>query len=134
MNEIDVTLYSTLTGGAALTALLSGTAAVYPMQAPQGASYPYIVFNQMAGGNLGITQNKRREYLYQVQIYTKASLAAAWAIDAQVDALLDGKTLSVAGWTNSRTERGTDLPITETLANGETVYSVRTFYTIRLSK
>lgn len=134
MNELDVSLYSALTGGTALTALLSGTAAVYPMQAPVTAVYPYIVFNQQAGGETNQTQRDRREYLYQIACYTNTSIAAAWAIDAQVSARLKGVTLTVTGWTNSVTFRETDLPILETLTSGEIVYSVRTFYRIRLSK
>ncbi len=37
-------LYTRLTGGAALTALLSAATAVYHIQAPQGAVLPYVVF------------------------------------------------------------------------------------------
>lgn len=132
MKAVDDALYTTLTGGTALTALLSGTAAIYNGQAPADAALPYIVFNQQAGGDENLTPSRMKNYLYQIASYTKVSQAAAWAMDAQADALIHGATLSVTGWTNFYTTKNTELPIIENLANGEVVYSVRSIYRIRL--
>lgn len=132
MLQVDIALSSILTGGTALTALLSGTAAVYNAQAPQGAAYPFVVFNQQAGGDDNLTQTRMKTYVYQIASFSKTSQAAAWAMDAAVDTLLNGVTLSVTGWTNFWTAKEQELPIIENLSNGEMVYSVRSLYRIRL--
>lgn len=124
MNELDTAIY---------TALTAGTVNAYNMSAGT-AALPYVIYNQQAGGYLNEAQHDAVEYLYQMQCYSGVSLAAAWAQEAQVKALLKGKTLSVSGWTHVSTFRETDVPIMETLANGEHVYSVRAFYRFRLSK
>ncbi len=48
MNALAASIYGTLTGGTALTALLAGTASIYNTVVPQGAAFPYLVFNQQA--------------------------------------------------------------------------------------
>ena len=133
MDELDQAIYTRLTGGTALTALLSGTAAVYSGLAPQGAALPYIVYNQQSGGDENLTPSRSKSYLYQIQIYSGVSQAAAWAIDAQVDALLHGYTFAVGGgWTNWWTAKDGELPLIETKPNGDVVYSVRSLYRIKL--
>lgn len=133
MDELDQAIYTRLTGGTALTALLSGTAAVYAGQAPQGAALPYIVYNQQSGGDENLTPSRSKSYLYQIQIYSGVSQSAAWAIDAQVDALLHGHTFTVGGgWTNWWTAKDGELPLIETKPSGDVVYSVRSLYRIKL--
>lgn len=133
MDELDQAIYTRLTGGTALTALLSGTAAVYAGLAPQGAVLPYIVYNQQSGGDENLTPSRSKSYLYQIQCYSGVDWVAAWAIDAQVDALLHGHTLSVSGgWTNWWTAKDGELPLIETRPSGDVVYSVRSLYRIKL--
>ena len=45
MNALTSAIYTTLTGGTALTSLLAGTASVYYNAAPDDATFPYVVFN-----------------------------------------------------------------------------------------
>jgi hypothetical protein len=123
-------LYSKLTGGTALTALLAGTTSVYNKQPPDGAALPYVVYNNQGGG----PENQNPSAMTNNVIFVRAwaaSDAAARAIDAQCDALLSGKTLTVAGATNFWTAREQDLDTIENLPSGEKRYMAGGLYRIR---
>ncbi len=49
MKFLNAAIYGRLNSATAVTALLSGTTAIYAQQAPEGAVYPYIVYS-IAGG------------------------------------------------------------------------------------
>ena len=122
MNILNTAIYGTLTGGTALTALLAGTASVYYEQATPGAAFPYVVFSIQGGGDLNLCPSRMKDMLYFVRGYSKTSPAAAGSIDAQIDALLHDKTLTVTGWSNYRTQRETDIENVEVTTADEDIY------------
>ena len=142
MNALSVAIYNQLKAGAALTALIGGTAlpntpggvAIFQTQAPDNQSLPYVVFSYQGGGDLNINPWRIKDLLIFVRAYSGDSGAAAGAIDTQLDALLHNKTLTVAGWKNFKTRRETDIEPVVQLPSGENAYCAGGIYRIRLSQ
>jgi hypothetical protein len=136
MNALETALYGALAGGTALTALLAGgTAApsVYNQQAPDGAAFDYVVFTLMAGGDENETPHRTKNLVYQVRAVSQASPAQAGLIDAQIDAVLHLKPLTVSGWANIWCAREGDFALTETIDNVN-YYHAGGQYRIRLDQ
>lgn len=97
---LNAAVYSRLTGGAALTALLASATAVYYAAAPDDAVLPYVVFNWQAGpGETNDSPHRNPNGLLYVRGYAdRASLAGS--IDAAVDGLLHMAPLTVSGYSN----------------------------------
>ena len=134
INELAGTMYSRLSGGTALTSLLASTASIYHGRVPDGAAFPYVVFNLQGGGDENITPSRMKNIVLYVRGYSKTSQAGAGSIDAQIDALLHGQTLSVSGWVNFWTARESDLSGFEPMPNGETIWNAGGMYRIRIDK
>lgn len=133
MNALNTGILTKLTGGTALTNLLSGgTASVYYQQATDKAVMPYVVYSIQGGGDLNLCPSRMKDMLYFVRGYSKVSPAAAGSIDAQIDTLLHNQTVTVAGWSNYNTVREQDLENVETLANGDKVYMAGGVYRFSL--
>jgi len=134
-NVLNATIYSALSGGTALTALLHGTTSVYYMQAPDAASLDYVVWNWQAGPT-DDNETSRRAVggLAFVRAYSATSAARAGSIDAQIDALLHGAELTVSGWNNFWTAREESLSNVETDDAGRQIYMAGATYRVRLGK
>ncbi len=132
MNALNTALYSKLTGGTALTALLAGTTSVYNQVVPRGAALPYVVFNIQGGGPENITPARFENLVYTVKAVSAASALAAGSIDAQIDALLHLGTLSVSGWSNFLLMREERIQYVETAPEGQYIWHVGGTYRIRL--
>lgn len=91
-------VYSTLTGGTALTAALGGTF-IYSDVAPDEQPLPYVVYSYQAGGPENITPSDLRSCLVYVRAYA-ASRQAAENIASLIFDRLNKATLSLAGYTN----------------------------------
>jgi hypothetical protein len=130
-NALGSAIYSKLTGGTALTALLSGTGAVYLDQAPDNGTLPYVIYNLMAGGPSNIYPHDLRSLVYQVRGYSGTQLAAG-NIDKQCSLLLHKQALTVTGYTNIWTVRETDIVLNENTPSGEIIYSAGALYRINL--
>ena len=122
LNEVETALYSKLTGASSLTSLLAGTAAVYNGIAPEGASYPYVLFAQMSGVDDHDTSHRARQLIYVIQGVSKVGLPQAGSIDAAVDALLHMVPLSVSGWSTFWIARESDVRMTDFDAADRTKY------------
>lgn len=131
-NELKAAFYSTLTGGTALTALLAGTTSVYDSIAPREASFDYVVFNQSGGGDNNRTPRRSKDELWTVKAVSATSARTAGNIDAQIDELLHGQTLTVTGWTNYWTMRERDIEYVETTPEGRNIWHVGGIYRVRL--
>ena len=132
-NVLNAAIYSKLTGGTALTAILSGgTASIYGKQATDGAALPYVVFSPVAGGPLNICPADMRDMVYFVRGYSLSD-AGAGSIDAQISSLLHGGSLSVSGYTNYNIVREQDFSMIENLPSGQKVYMAGANYRISLS-
>lgn len=124
-------IYGTLTSGTALTALLASTTSVYHPLPPDEATLPYVVFS-ISGGPENICAADLHDNLVNIQGYARTPAAAA-AIDAQVDALVNKKVLSVSGFTNFWSVRENDLEYAEREPNGQIIYHAGAIYRIRLT-
>lgn len=130
INALNAGLYSTLSSGTALTALLGGTA-VYHLQAPDNQSLPYVVYSWQGGGKIG--QQDVTDQVEFVRGYGTSAYQAG-AIHEAAAALLDGKAISVTGWTVAMLHRMDDFENVETLPNGQKVYAMGSFYRVVMDK
>jgi hypothetical protein len=71
--------------------------------------------------------------VYYIRAYATNSTLAG-SIDAQIDALIHKKTLTVTGWSNIWTAREDNIETTEDAPNGEVIYSSGAYYRIRLDE
>lgn len=132
LNALNTAIYSTLTGGTALTALLnSGTASIFYQQASDHATLPYVVWSHPAGGPTNDYPHDSRSQLVFIRGYSTTP-ALAGTIDAQISALLHRGTLSVSGYTNWWLARETDLTLIENAPDGTKVYMAGAYYRINL--
>lgn len=132
-NAIGSAIYSKLSSGTALTALLPGTSSIYHLQAPEGEAYPYVIYSLSGGGPLNITPSDLRDEVYFIRGYSPDDLTAG-SIDAQISNLLHGGSITVSGYTNYFTTREQDLELVESLPNGQLVYMAGAYYRIQLDQ
>lgn len=132
-NALNAGIYSKLSGGTALTALLASGSAIYYQQAPDYAALPYVVFNQQGGGPDNRTDHDTRSLVYYVRGYA-GTPAVAGSVDAQLSALLHRAALTVTGWTNFWLAREEDLATVQVLPNNDRIYSAGATYRVRLTK
>jgi hypothetical protein len=132
MNATETALYSTLTGGTALTALLAGTASIYNTIGPRGGTFDYVLFQLMGGGDQNESPRRRKELLYLVKGISATSMKNAGLIDAQIDALLHNVTLTVMGWTSISTRRESDVEYVETTPEGNNYFHNGGIYRLRV--
>lgn len=122
MNAIDTAIYSKLNGGTALTTLLSGTTAIYHLQAPEGGTLPYVVWNLQGGGDENLSRHRVKQLVYFVRAYSGVGAAQAGSIDAQIDTLLHLVPLTVSGWTDLWLAREQDLELVENQPSGRQIF------------
>lgn len=129
MNALNAGIYTTLSGGTALAALV-GTA-LYYQAAPDGAALPYVKWSYQGGGPLNITASDMRDLLIYARGYASTPDMAG-SIDAAVSALLHRQTITVSGYTNFWTARETEVHLEETTPAGEHIFSAGAIYRVRL--
>lgn len=134
MNELNTALFGRLSSTAAVTALLSGTAAIYHLRAPNNAGYPYIVFSIQGGGDENDTANRTKNLVLFIRAYSGVSAKQAGSVDAQIDAALHLTPLTVSGWTDFWLAREEDLEAVESEPDGQSIYMKGGFYRVRLDK
>lgn len=109
MNDLKSALRTRLTAATALTALLSGTAAVYHGIALTGATLPYVVYTIATDTELNVTPSREREFLVDVKAIA-ANADTAGNIEIQIHTAMS-TDVSVTGWgvVNQKRERGISL-------------------------
>lgn len=132
MRVIDGAIFSRLSTGTALTSLLAGTASIYKGQAPEAATYPYVVFSAAGGGPDNDSPSDMRTEVYFVRGYATSSAYTASLIDEQVSALLHRNPLTVTGYTNFYVAREGEQELIETLPNGAPCWMSGAMYRIRI--
>ena len=130
MNETDTAIYSKLTGGVALMALLADATplSVYSWQAPNTAPYPFVVFNDQADTEDNDTAHQVHNMIYQVRGFTKVNMKAAKAIDYQCRLLLHNASLTVSSHAVLRCERIGSVRFVENQQSTEKVFSAGGLY------
>lgn len=90
-SEIPNALFGLLSTDDALGEMLSAPDAVFPLEAPEGTSYPFVVFSQVAPGDIERTfRKKARNQLWLVAAVDRSGdPATAEAIDRRCEELLD---------------------------------------------
>lgn len=133
LGPLGTSLYTTLTGGTALTSLLSSGTAVYNKQAPDNASLPYVVFSYQAGGPDNDYSAHNENNVIYIRGYA-ATDTAAQAIDNAIDGLVTGKNIAIMGYSTFWSAREQNLDLVETTPSGQKVYMAGGFYRIRAGK
>ncbi len=129
MNVQNSAMYGKLAGGTALCALVGGTAAprIYYQQAPESATLPYVIFNTQSAVEPNDSPHRVLDSVWFVRGYSNNALIAG-SIDAQVDTLLDGQSLTITGWQALWLEREQHLELVENAPSGSAVYMAGGFY------
>ena len=131
INDTATALYSTLTSGTTVTALLAGTTSIYHMQAPDNAPLPYIVYSLQAGGPELINPSKLETNTWWVRVYSASSASNAAQIFEKADALLDRKNISITGATTIQCVRDENIALVEQTPTGKAIYDCGGMYRIR---
>jgi hypothetical protein len=137
LGDTSTALYSTLNGGTVLTAALGGTARIYDMQAPDGVSPPFLVFQHQGGGPDNITSAGIESNVWVVKVYSAVGAKAASDAFALADALLHRRNIAIVSdggtintWWCAREE---NIKLLENLPNGKRVWMRGGIYRIRTS-
>jgi hypothetical protein len=134
LNAVKAALHTKLTGGTALTALLSGTAAVYEMQGPRGGTAPYVIYQKQAGSSAyTLASGKATDsHVFLVKAVTdEPSAKVAGDIREQIDLLLDRGTLTITGGTALLCRREVDVEYHE-ISEGRRINHVGATYRIEV--
>ena len=136
MNETDAAIYSKLTGGATLMALLADTmpVSVYSWQARDSAPYPFVVFNDQSDTEDNDTSHQVHNMIYQVRGFTKVNMKAAKAIDYQIRLLLHNAALTVSNHAVLRCERIGSVRFVENQQSTDKVFSAGGLYRVILER
>lgn len=129
MNELNAAIYTRLQG-TAITSLLSGTTALYNIQAPENATLPYIVWNIQGGGDENLTQNRTKNLVMFIRAYSENSAALAGSIDAQIDTAFHMQPLTVSGWTNIWCAKEQDLETVQLEPSGNQFFMAGGLYRV----
>jgi FlaG/FlaF family flagellin (archaellin) len=130
VNALNAGIYTKLTGGTALTTLLSSGTSIYYEVAPNGEVPPYVVWSYAADNPLNWTKSDLRETVAHVRGYA-SSRAMAGSIDAQIDAQLNKGSITVTGFVNISTLREQGIYRYWETATGF-LYEAGAFYRVRL--
>ncbi len=141
LNALSAAIWTRLTGGTALTALLGdGTAGVFEDHAGQAAALPYVIFHEQAGNwdqtmrEPGGSATRFYSGLWSVRAVSGSAYPKeAAAIDAQIDARLHDAALTVTGFGLLRVARESTLRYPETEGN-QTFQHVGALYRVELYK
>ena len=131
MNQVDTAIYSTLTGGTALTSLLASSSSVYHIRAPNVTTFPYVVFSLQGGGPENITPSDLWNVVYFIRAYSATNATAASNIHAEIRKLLHKKTLTISGFTNFWSALETELETAEENPDKTPIFMSGGLYRIR---
>lgn len=134
MNVLDAALYTKLSGSTALTSLLGGTAEIYSVSASEQAVFPYVVFSVQGGGDDNLDARRTKNLVYFIRAYSKVTKAEAGTIDAVLDTVLHGQSISPSGWNNYWLAREEDLESVEYPPSNQPIHMVGGFYRLLMDK
>lgn len=130
-NAVNTAVYGTITATSSITSLLSGTAAVYDTQAPDGAVLPYIVFSIQTETPDNDHGSDTRQVILSVRGFS-GTPSTAGSIDGRLSSLFHRNQFTVAGYVNFWTVRETYVPTVEIEPNGKKIYGRGALYRVRL--
>jgi hypothetical protein len=132
---MNTAIYTKLSG-TALTSLLSGGTAspsVFFGQAPDNFTLPYVVFLYPVEADENLIPHRMKNIV--IRAYgVAAAPAQAGTIDAAIDTLLNGATLTVSGWTNIWLHRENGYQVISTSESGIRYYTSGADYRAEITK
>lgn len=96
---LETALYSKLTSGTALAALVSTR--IYDTHVPASGTYPLVLFQHVAGGDTNSSPRRDVDVQFRVEAMAR-SAAEARQIAGFIDDLLHEQELTITGWSNYR--------------------------------
>jgi hypothetical protein len=111
--------------------MLAGTTSVYHLQAPDEATYPYVVFNHQGGGPTALNPSRIEDNVWWIRSYSVTSALNAAQIFEQVDALLHRINVSITGATTIWCQRESNIALVETPVTGKPIFTCGGIYRIR---
>jgi len=133
-NAINKTIYDVFKADGTLTGMLATGTPIYYQQAPDKQTYPFVVFSWQTGNDDNDTPRRAKDMILWARAFSIAGPAQAGSIDARMDTLINGKTLTVSGWSNFYTARETDVALVENLPDNNKVWQAGGMYRIRISE
>ncbi len=130
-NVLNGAIYNKLTGNSGLTDLLNSATAIYYLQAPDGATLPYVVFSVIEDAADNQQGSDMRTELIMVRGYANTP-ALAGSIDIHAGTALHRQQLTVSGYNNFWTVRETGNYTVENEPSGQRIYGAGADYRIRL--
>lgn len=127
-------IYSRLSSTAAITNLLSGTAAIYYEAAPDDPTFPYIVWSWLVPLSDNISSVDTRDGEVSIRAYEKSSSPL---IVAQIDDAIDDAMqtdLAPSGWEVFWQKRTQGQTLVERPPTGEIIHMMGGQYQIRSGK
>ena len=133
MLALEEALYTTLSGGTALTALLGGTA-IYNALGPQGTAvtYPLVMFTKSSGLDDNDSPRRTKTLVYQATGISDKGKKEAETIDNAIDALLHDSSLTVTGWSEYWVRRESDISYVEQIPGGKVLWHEGGLYRVRI--
>ena len=119
INDTAAAFYSTLGAGTALTAALAGTTSIYHLQAPDEASYPFVVFSLQGGGPTGENPSRIEDNVWWIRAYSVTSADNAATIAGLFDALLHRINITITGATTIWCQRAENIALIENNPTGK---------------
>lgn len=137
MIPVESALYTRLTSGTALGALLAaGTAGIYHRLAPEGQDPPYVVFakqSRIPERTIGGGGVAYEDAIYLVKgVAESPSALVAGSIAAAIDTLLDNHALTVTGYTTLTCHRDQDVDYVESGPGGQVIQHRGALYRIQV--
>jgi hypothetical protein len=120
-----------LSGDEALRALATG--GVHHGMAPQAADYPFVVFHRQSGVMVWSMRDFWRNQVWTVKgVCRDGDAAAAEAIDARCEELLNDATMDIEGARLMYLRRESDIPpLQATADNGGIIFQVGGMYRVQ---
>lgn len=132
MNAVTNGIYDALYANAGILSAVG--ARIYRELAPQNATYPLIVMQNVGGGTISETPIDAADPFYLISAVSQTSPADAETLAAYIETALHKATLTVTGWTNIWTAVTTHLETVELPSSGAPLWQAGRFVRIRLSK
>jgi hypothetical protein len=135
MNLLNTAISTKMENSATLITELGGTA-IYYLQAPDNTPLPYVVWNWQGAVDENLTPSRMFNNIANIRVFAdfSANPQQAGNIDAIIDDLFRGATLSVTGWSNFWTSREFVFGEVSTEINGEKIEVVGGLYRIRIGQ
>ncbi len=129
MRFIEKALFSTLDAHVGLAALVGDR--IYNTVAPQGATYPLVLFQKMGGSHVADNPKENVEVVYAIKGLSD-DLLEAENVDFQIKEALDRQSIGVNtdGMADYYVFRGMNLHFLEDVGSGEVAYHTGALYDI----